>query len=139
MNTKNEINEEELMAMMAQPFSVENISKTENPKSEPKKEEPKPKKKPKKIIENPTSKPKKEDEELSYKELFLTRNNWTARTGKTIYIRQEHHERLSRIISVIGKSELSVSDFIDKLLDYHFSEFEDEIKKQFKQNYKPIL
>ncbi len=130
MSKKEEINEEELMAMMAEPFSVDNMAKTEPPK-----EEPKPKKKP----EKPTSKPKKEDENLSYKELFLTRNNWTARTGKTIYIRQEHHERLSRIISVIGKSELSVSDFVDKLLDYHFLEFETEIKKQFKQNYKPIL
>ncbi len=134
MSEKEEINEEELMAMMAQPFSVENISKTESPK-----EKPKPKKKPKKPIEKPTSKPKKEDEKLSYKKLFLTRNNWTARTGKTIYIRQEHHERLSRIISVIGKNELSVSDFVDRLLDYHFLEFEAEIKKQFKENYKPIL
>ncbi|MBS9767096.1 MAG: DUF3408 domain-containing protein [Flavobacteriaceae bacterium] len=134
MSKKEEINEEELMAMMAQPFSVDNMSKTT-----PKKEEPKPKKKPQKTTEKPTPKPKKEGENLSYKELFLTRNNWTARTGKTIYIRQEHHERLSRIISVIGKSELSVSDFVDKLLDYHFVEFETEIKKQFKENYKPIL
>ncbi len=134
MSEKEEINEEELMAMMAQPFSVDNMSKTA-----PQKEEPKPKKKPQKTVEKQTPKPKKEGEKLSYKELFLTRNNWTARTGKTIYIRQEHHERLSRIISVIGKNELSVSDFVDRLLDYHFLEFETEIKKQFKENYKPIL
>ncbi len=133
MSKETEINEEELMAMMAQPFSVDKMTNTEP------KEEQEPKKKAQRT-EKPTPKhPKKEDEQLSYKELFLTRNNWTARTGKTIYIRQEHHERLSRIISVIGKSELSVSDFVDRLLDYHFIEFENEIKKQFKENYKPIL
>lgn len=134
MKKNKEINEDELMKMMSHSFS----EKRELP-SAATEEKPKPKKQPKKTVKEETTKLEKEVKQQSYNELFLTRNHWTARKGKTIYIRQEHHERLSRIISVIGKSELSVSDFVDKLLDYHFIEFETEIKKQFKQNYKPIL
>lgn len=134
MSKDNEINEDELMEMMAHPFSRKRVL----PKTEVK-EEPKQKKIPNKTVEKVPLKPQKENKRLSYKELFLQRNQWTARKGKTIYIRQEYHERLSRIISVIGNNELSVSDFVDKLLEYHFLEFETEIKKQFKENYKPIL
>lgn len=82
---------------------------------------------------------KKTDFSSSYQVMFLERNQWTARRGKTIYVRRTHHERLSMIAKVVGKNKLSISDYIDKILDHHFIEYEAEIKELFKDNYKPIL
>ncbi|MGY0408414.1 MAG: DUF3408 domain-containing protein [Polaribacter sp.] len=51
----------------------------------------------------------------------------------------EMHEVLFRITRVIAGSNISVSNYLDNILRHHFAEYETEIKKQFKEKYKPIL
>ncbi len=123
------INEDELMEMMSHTFS----EKPEQIKAEvvkPKKE--KLKSKVEKIV-SPTKK------QTTYQELFLQKSHLTARNGKSIYIRPEFHQRLLRITQVIGDNQISISGYLDKILEHHFTEFETDIKKQFKDKYKPIL
>lgn len=126
MSKKQEINEEELMAMMAEPFSVDRkFTELEKPVE--------------KGIQKITSKPKAEQDISSYQEQFLQKSGLTARKGKTAYIRTEYHEILTRIVQVIGENKVAMSDLLDQILAHHFSEFEAEIKKSFNKKNKPIL
>jgi hypothetical protein len=61
-----------------------------------------------------------------------------ARDGKTVYIRPEFHEKLTRIIQVIGEDKISIYAYLDNLLDYHFQEFGEQITKSYNDKYKPI-
>ena len=74
-----------------------------------------------------------------YEAIFLKRSETNARDGKTVYIRPDFHERLSRIVQVIGEDKLTIYAYLDNLLAYHFEEFGEQIVKSFNEKYKPIL
>lgn len=61
-----------------------------------------------------------------------------ARKGKMVYIRPEYHERIQRIISVIGNNEVNISTYIDNVLVHHFNEFEEPIRKLYNRNYHDV-
>jgi len=77
--------------------------------------------------------------ERDYESMFFKRSETNARDGKTVYIRPDFHEKLSRIVQVIGDDKLSIYAYLDNLLAYHFEEFGDQITKSFNEKYKPIL
>lgn len=74
-----------------------------------------------------------------YESLFFSNTEGNARYGKTINIRPEFHERISRIVQVIGEDKISLYTYLDNVLSYHFREFGDQITKTFNDKYKPIL
>ena len=74
-----------------------------------------------------------------YESLFFKRTDTNARDGKTVYIRPDFHEKLSRIVQVIGEDKISIYGYLDNLLDDHFQEFGEQITKSFNDKYKPIL
>lgn len=130
------IDEKKLMEMMAQPFSKDRElpDMTPEPDKPPVKKQTKPVKKARqKVKTTPT------DKNTSYQELFLQKSNVTARNGKSIYIQPEVHEVLFRVTRVIAEGNISVANYLDNILRNHFAEYEAEIKKQFKEKYKPIL
>lgn len=51
----------------------------------------------------------------------------TAREGKTVYIRKEYHDRILKIVRVIGGNELSLFSYLDNVLEHHFALFQEEI------------
>jgi hypothetical protein len=69
----------------------------------------------------------------NYKSLFIKESGETARTGKTVYLRKEHHERIMKIAQVIGDNNLSIFSYIDNVLVDHFEHFQDEINELYKQ------
>ncbi|SEJ13102.1 Protein of unknown function [Myroides marinus] len=75
----------------------------------------------------------------NYVETFLKETSTRARDGKTVYIRPEFHEKLTRIIQVIGEDKVSIYAYLDNLLEYHFEEFSQTIVEKFNQKYKPIF
>ena len=77
--------------------------------------------------------------EEDYESIFFKRIDTNARDGKTVYIRPDFHEKLSRIVQVIGDDKITIYAYLDNLLDYHFQEFGEQITKSFNDNYKPIL
>lgn len=77
--------------------------------------------------------------ELDYEDIFLKKSDTNARDGKTVYIRPDFHDRLSRIVQVIGEDKISIYAYLDNLLQYHFDEFGEQIIKSYNNKYKPIL
>lgn len=81
----------------------------------------------------------KKKAEGNYENIFFRKAETNARDGKTVYIRPEFHEKLSRIVQVIGEDKITIYAYLDNLLDYHFHEFGAQITKSFNDKYKPIL
>lgn len=75
----------------------------------------------------------------NYGQEFLQATKIKKRGDKSIYIRQEYHERLSRIVQVIGKDEIPLYAYLDNILEYHFVLFEKPITKDFNQKFKPLF
>lgn len=81
----------------------------------------------------------KRSSDINYESIFFKKPDTNARDGKTVYIRPDFHEKMSRIVQVIGEDKLSIYGYLDNLLDYHFKEFGEQIIKSFNEKYKPIL
>ena len=71
--------------------------------------------------------------------LFLQETAITARSGKTVYITKEHHERIIKILHVIGKNEVSLFSYIYNVLEHHFNTFQDEITELYENNIEKIF
>ena len=82
-------------------------------------------------------KPKAEPQD--YFTLFLHEAAITARSGKTVYICQEHHDRIANILHVIGKKEVSLFSYIYNVLEQHFATYQDEITELYESNIKKIF
>jgi hypothetical protein len=128
-NKRNEnpkVDEEHVMAIIAE--NTRGLNPTETA-GKPAEEKPviKEKPKPKKLVDT------------SYGERFLGSHTMTRRGEKSIYIRSEHHERLSRIIQVIGEDKIPLYAYLDNIIEYHFEEFEKSITDDFNKKYKPIF
>lgn len=76
--------------------------------------------------------------EEEYMSLFIREAEIAARTGKLTYVRQEYHDRIMRIVRVIGKNKLSLSAYIDHVLTQHFAVREEAIRKLYKKNYEDV-
>lgn len=76
---------------------------------------------------------------ISYAEQFLTHHTMTKRGDKSIYIRPEYHERLSRIIQIVADDQIPLYAYLDNILAYHFEMFEKKITDDFNNKYRPIF
>lgn len=83
--------------------------------------------------------PAKKTSAADYESIFFKKAETNARDGKTVYIRPDFHEKMSRIVQVIGEDKITIYAYLDNLLDFHFKEFGEQITKSFNNKYKPIL
>jgi len=81
----------------------------------------------------------KKSTEITYVEQFLTYHTMTKRGDKSIYIRPEYHDRLSRIIQIITGDQIPLYAYLDNILAHHFEMFEKEITDDFNSKYRPIF
>lgn len=130
---KPEIDEEFLMNIIADGVQKDGLN---IPPESPQKLEAG--KEPEKPVNREKSRTKK-NAEVDYEKLFFKRAETNARNGKSVYIRPDFHERLSRIVQVIGEDKITIYAYLDNLLEYHFQEFGEDITKSFNDKYKPIL
>lgn len=134
-----DINEELMMSLMVDGVKKEGLRLPPEPIPEaPKKEE-------EKMVEPSSEKSTvrektrtKRTAEVDYEGIFFKKSETNARDGKTVYIRPEFHEKLTRIIQVIGGDKVTIYAYLDNLLDHHFQEFGEQITKSYNDNYKPI-
>lgn len=134
-----DINEELMMSLMVDGVKKEGLRLPPEPIPEaPKKEE-------KKMVEPSSEKSTarektriKRTAEADYEGIFFKKSETNARDGKTVYIRPEFHEKLTRIIQVIGGDKVTIYAYLDNLLDHHFQEFGEQITKSYNDKYKPI-
>jgi hypothetical protein len=68
-----------------------------------------------------------------YEALFIRESNITARLGKTVYIRKEFHDRIQKIVRIIGADEVSLFSYIDNLIAHHFEMFQADITELYRQ------
>ncbi|WP_299568742.1 DUF3408 domain-containing protein [uncultured Pedobacter sp.] len=135
-----DINEELMMNLMVDGVKKDGLQlPTEEPEKKATKDEVKQddlsKSKPVQRERNRT----KKNLDGSYGEHFLKTHSMTKRGDKSIYIRQEYHERLSRIVQVIGKDEIPLYAYLDNILEHHFEMFEKAITDDFNEKFKPIF
>ncbi|MCE9213993.1 DUF3408 domain-containing protein [Bacteroides ovatus] len=77
--------------------------------------------------------------ERDYERLFIREPEVKAREGKMAYVRPEYHDRIMRIVRVIGQDKLTLSAYIDHVLTHHFSQCEDAIKSLYAQKYNSVF
>ena len=130
-NNNPEINEEMMMNLMVEGVKKEGLKLPTQKVNEKEIE-----------IEKTVSKERirtKKPIESGYENLFFKRPETNARDGKTVYIRPEFHEKLFRIVQVIGEDKITIYGYLDNLLEHHFQEFEEQITKSYNEKYKPIF
>ena len=79
-----------------------------------------------------------ENKVKNYIYTYMKSANFTSRTCKTAYIRDENHERIQHIVHIIGKNKITLSGYIDNVLAEHFASHKDEMTKLYELS-KPIF
>lgn len=74
-----------------------------------------------------------EDKKQEYESLFFKESAIKTRNGKVVYIRKEHHERITKIVRVIGENDFSLFNYLDNILEHHFATYRDEITKLYRK------
>ena len=121
---KSDVDEEAIMRVMAgeEPAEVEA-------------EQPKPSVR---NSQKTNSKPKKLTKE-DYCGQFFKIPNSTASRGKSVYVRQEHHETFNRLTNIMGIDKLTIYAYLDNIIEYHFQEFGELIKEIYNDKHKPLF
>ena len=83
--------------------------------------------------------PRRRGKGQDYERLFIRNAPSNTRSGKTVYIRKEFHERITRIVQVIGKNELSLYSYLDNVLEQHFATYQEEISELYKKRNSDIF
>lgn len=68
---------------------------------------------------------------------FLTPYKCESRQG--VYIDRELHQKISVIVGIAGKRQLTVGNYIDNVLREHFEKHSDEVKTYCQKSYNKIF
>lgn len=102
---------------------------------------------PQEAIDAPIAEPMKEKEPVreeskrrrsktepqDYETLFFKESPIKTRSGKVVYIRKEYHDRILKIVRVIGENEFSLFSYLDNILEHHFNTFQDDITELYRK------
>lgn len=72
----------------------------------------------------------------NYEESFMRESGMTARKGKQVCIRSNYHDRIMKLIQVIGKNEVTIASYIDNVLASHFEDYQEDIAESFGKHIK---
>lgn len=100
----------------------------------PEPEEPMKEKESPKEPEPPREEPRRrktKQEQQSYVDLFFKESSIKTRSGKVVYIRKEYHDRILKVVRVIGENEFSLFSYLDNVLEHHFNTFQDEMTEAY--------
>lgn len=81
----------------------------------------------------------KKASDADYEKIFFKKTETNARDGKSVYIQPDFHEKLTRIVQVIGEDKITIYAYLNNVLEHHFQEFGEQITTSFNSKYKPIL
>jgi len=74
-----------------------------------------------------------------YKDIFLHPAEFVARNGKSVYISEDFHRKISRIVFILGDGKITISDYMYNVLKQHFQDFGEDIETLHIEKQKPIL
>lgn len=72
----------------------------------------------------------------AYEESFMRESGMTARKGKQVCIRSNYHDRIMKLIQVVGKNEVTIASYIDNVLTSHFEDYQEDIAESFGKHIK---
>lgn len=70
-------------------------------------------------------------------QMYLTPRKCEGRQG--VYIDKELHQKISVIVGIAGKRQLTVGNYIDNVLKEHFEKHSDEVKAYCQKSYNKIF
>ena len=82
---------------------------------------------------------KQKIEPVDYKSLFIQEAAIAARSGKTVYICKEHHDRIIKILHVIAKNDVSLFSYIYNVLEHHFNTYQEDITELYNNNIEKVF
>lgn len=86
--------------------------------------------------EKPTPR-KRKNSPGSYRETYFQKVELTDR--QPLYVSRATHEKLMRIVTVIGGRKVTVSSYVENILLRHFEQYQDEINTLYENNFqKPV-
>ena len=69
-----------------------------------------------------------------YRETYFRKVELTDR--QPLYVSRTTHEKLMRIVTVIGGRKVTVSSYVENILTRHFEQHQDEINALYESNYQ---
>ena len=87
-------------------------------------------------VEKPTLR-KRKNRPGGYRETYFQKVELTDR--QPLYVSRATHEKLMRIVTVIGGRKVTISSYVENILLRHFEQYQDEINTLYENNFqKPI-
>ncbi|MBD8388902.1 DUF3408 domain-containing protein [Dysgonomonas sp. BGC7] len=74
-----------------------------------------------------------------YEGCFFREVQNKTRDRKPVYIRKEFHERIIRIVQVIGENDYSLYDYLNNVLEHHFDTYQSEITELYRKKNTDIF
>lgn len=90
-------------------------------------------------MSNPPSESSSAQSIEQYKAIFLINTEIKARSGKTVKICKEHHERIIKILHVIAKNDVSLFSYIYNVLEHHSDSFQEDITELYDNNIEKVF
>jgi hypothetical protein len=89
------------------------------------------------IPQETKSQKRKKNNSEDYKEMFFKRIELIDR--QPLYVSRATHEKLSKIVSVIGGRKATVSSYVENIIRLHFEHYQDEINERYQQQFEKPL
>ena len=87
-------------------------------------------------VEKPAP-PKRKVGSGDYRETYFQKVELTDR--QPLYVSRTTHEKLMRIVTVIGGRKVTVSSYVENILLRHFEQYQDEINTLYESHFqKPV-
>ncbi|MDC7178464.1 DUF3408 domain-containing protein [Bacteroides cellulosilyticus] len=77
---------------------------------------------------------RKKNASCDYRETYFMRVDLTDR--QTLYVSRTTHEKLMKIVTVIGGRKATVSSYVENILLRHFDQFQDEINELYESKFE---
>lgn len=74
-----------------------------------------------------------------YETCFFKEVQGRTRDRKVVYIRKEFHERMMRIVRVIGENDYTLFDYLSNVLEHHFNTYQNEITELYRKKNTDIF
>ena len=76
------------------------------------------------------------EKRVGYIDKFMSKADFTARLGRQVCVSEETHERVMKLVNVVGKGQVSMASFIENIINEHFNIHNAEIKAAFEEGIK---
>lgn len=78
-----------------------------------------------------------ESDKSNYEAMFF--QNMTLSNRRSVYVSQTTHEKINQIVSILGKGKVTVSGYVETIIQHHLEKHKDTINELYKNNIDHLL